>query len=156
MRGVDGCDGGRCRPSEVGVSRLLSLPGHSFTSPVKSDHCSTRKARTEAGSQGRAVSAMIAPNRLARSADTVEASRYAVEAGPGERAADVGAGLRHAFRVVRGVSHHEIEGDGEHQCSRGSSRISPRRQSSSSPVSTTRIRIRRSPPDRSSPVPMIS
>ena len=42
--------------------------------------------------------------------------------------ADVGLGLRHASgMVLRGVGHHEIEGDGEHQRSRGSSRMSVKR-----------------------------
>jgi hypothetical protein len=47
---------------------------YAFTILVKSDHCSTRKARmsrTEAGNHGSALSAMIAPNKLARSSELV-------------------------------------------------------------------------------------
>lgn len=47
---------------------------YDFTTFVKSDHCSTRKARmsrTDAGNHGSALSAVIAPNRFAKSSDGV-------------------------------------------------------------------------------------
>jgi hypothetical protein len=103
----------------VGLRALSRLPValYDFTSVVKSDDCSTRKARisrTNAGNQDSALSGVIALNPFK--------SKFS------ECASNVRESLRHALWVtLQRIGHRKIKRDGEHQLSRGSSKIPVRR-----------------------------